>query len=486
MCGLIALLHKKGGNAQEPAVTMLKTLKHQRTEAFGVASSILVRIEKTVEALQKGSANSPVIVGSTFLRILENDIPQPLKLENAALVFDGRIYSIDKEITAEAIAKMMNQNREKTCRALTKRFDGDFAFTIAEHDSIIAGRDVMGMRPLYYGEDADFAALSSERKALWRIGIKKTASFPPGSLAVVDRNGFRFKPMRKLAHSRPKQITMHAATKKLQSLLHHSVKEGVSGLKEVAVAFSGGLDSSIIALLAKKSRTSVHLIHVSLKNQSETECAVEAAEKLKLPIRVFTYDEDSVREVLPKVLWMIEEPDPVKTAIGIPINWTAEKAAEMGFRVVLAGQGADELFGGYKRYVEDYVRFGEEKVQEEIFGDIARMYQNNLERDFKIFSFHGVEPRLPFATYQMAKFAIDLPIELKIEHRDNTLRKLVLRQTAKNIGLPQSIIEKPKRAIQYTTGVSASLRKLAKKKRIPLKEYLHETFREALKREDIA
>jgi asparagine synthase (glutamine-hydrolysing) len=86
----------------------------------------------------------------------------------------------------------------------------------------------------------------------------------------------------------------------------------------------------------------------------------------------------------------------------------------------------------------------------------------------------------------MAKFAIDLPIELKIEHRDNTLRKLVLRQTAKNIGLPQSIIEKPKRAIQYTTGVSASLRKLATKKRIPLKEYLHETFREALKREDIA
>jgi len=326
------------------------------------------------------------------------------------------------------------------------------------------------------------AALASERKALWRIGIKTVNSFPPGHIMLIDKSGLRLKPIKTLAYSKERQVAMRVAAKELQTLLKQSIKNRVLGLKDVAVAFSGGLDSSTIALLAKKSGVDVHLVHVSLENQPETEHAKKVAEELKLPIHVYLYHEGDVEKVLPKVLWLIEEPDPLKTSIGIPICWTAEKAAEMNFKVILAGQGADELFGGYKRYIYDYSRYGSENVRNRIFKDIVRMFEVNFERDFKICNYHNVELRLPFATYQMAKFAIDLPVELKIETRGDGLRKLVLRQAAENLGIPQSIVRKPKKAIQYATGINKTLKKLAARKKLSVKQYLQNTFQTILKK----
>jgi asparagine synthase (glutamine-hydrolysing) len=275
---------------------------------------------------------------------------------------------------------------------------------------------------------------------------------------------------------------MQAASEKLHTLLERSIKERVAGLREVTVAFSGGLDSSIIAFLAKKSGVDVHLIHVSLENQPETKHAEKMAEELRLPIHSHTYREKDVQEILQKVLSMIEEPDPVKTSIGVPVYWAAEETAKMKFKVMLAGQGADELFGGYKRYVDDYLQYGKEKVQETIFNDIAGMYETNFERDFKICNYHDVELRLPFSTRQIAEFAAGLPLDLKIKPSKTTLRKLVLRQVAQNLGLPQAIVERPKRAIQYATGISKALRKIARRKGLAVNEYLQRVFNTTLQR----
>jgi asparagine synthase (glutamine-hydrolysing) len=478
---IIAIINKRGENATETAVAMLKMLKHKGVEAFGIASPTTVKIEKSIEALQNQNVDSPVVVGHVFSKIFAHDKPQPIKVDDATLVFDGRIYPTTKVSDVEIVAKKLQTHKE-AIKNLIEEFEGCFAFAVADSEKIIAGRDVMGVHPFYYGENTDFAALASERKALWRIGIKTVNSFPPGNMAFVDRNDFKFKPIKTLVYSRAKQITMQAAAKKLQKLLQHSVKKRVSGLREVAVAFSGGLDSSIIAFLAANSGVNVHLIHVSLQNQPETEQAKKTAEKLELTIHFYLYDAGDVEKILPNVLWLIEEPDPIKASIGIPFYWTAEKAAEMDFKVMLAGQGADELFGGYQRYVHDYLTYGSEKLRETLFYDVLKLHENNFERDFKICNFHNVELRLPFATYQIAKFATELPVELKIEMKDNGLRKLVLRRAAENLGLPQFIAKKPKRAIQYATGVNKTLKKLATMKRMPMKEYIQETFQTVLKK----
>ncbi len=480
MGAITAVVSKKNEDVAKTAATMLKMLKHKGAETFGLASPTTVIIGKSIGDLQDKGPSSPVLIGHVFSRILMSDVPQPIKFHEGTFVFEGRIYSLNTEFSSvEFATEKLNQNLENA-EALIKDFEGGFAFAVAESGRLMAGRDSLGLYPLYYGENADLAALASERKALWKIGIKEVHSFPLGHIAVVDKHGFRFKPAKTLAHARTKQTTMQAAAKKLSSLLQQSVKHRVLGLKEVAVAFSGGLDSTVIAFLAKKF-VEVHLISVSLKDQPEIEHAKKAAEALNLPLQIHLYSEKAVEKVLPRVLWLIEDANPVKTSIGIPVFWTAKEASKMGFRVMLAGQGADELFGGYKRYLNDYLRYGEEFVQKTIFNDIAGMYENNFERDSKICNFHNVEPRLPFATYQLAKFATSLPLQLKIESLNDLLRKTVLRKVAEGIGLPRFIVKKPKRAIQYATGVNKAIKKLAKKKGYSTREYLQKTYQTIFK-----
>jgi asparagine synthase (glutamine-hydrolysing) len=473
----IAVLDKKGNNAAPAVTATLKSLCLENSAGFGMASPSALTVGKDIESLRTQDISSPAIVGYAFSKILPQHKPQLARFTNATLVFEGRMYSATQRVpVVEAIAKKMHQNRGKALETLLEEAEGDFSFVIAEPETIIAGRDPIGVQPLYYGENKVVAALASNRKALWKLGIEKTQSFPPGNIAYVSRKGFRFKPVKTLVYSKPKPIAMEKAAMALQKLLERSVLRRAFGLKEIAVAFSGGLDSSVIAFLAGRCCVNVHLIHVSLKNRLETEEAKKVAEELKLPIHVYLFEEEDVERVISKVVELIEEPDPVKASIGVPFYWTAEKTAEAGFRVLLAGQGADELFGGYQRYVNDYLSCGEEKVRKTMFNDVVKLHESNIERDVKICNFHDVELRLPFASYEIAEFALSLPAELKIEKKADSLRKLVLRKAAENMGLPASIAEKPKRAIQYSTGINDALKKIAKEQRRTTKEYVNTVF----------
>jgi asparagine synthase (glutamine-hydrolysing) len=401
-----------------------------------------------------------------------------VRLADAAVVFDGRVYAPTLGASgAEIIAeKLQNADRVKASKAFLKEVEGDFSFIIAEPERIIAGRDPVGVQPLYYGENENVAALVTNRKALWKLGIGEALSFPPGNLALVSREGFKFKPIKKLAYAQPKPVAMQDAAEALQKLLERSVCRRVLGTREIAVAFSGGLDSSVVAFLAKKCHVDVRLVHVSLENQPETEAAKKAADALNLPLQVYLFREADVAKVIATVVELIEEPDPVKASIGVPFYWTAEKAVKAGFKVLLAGQGADELFGGYQRYVNEYLLHGEDATRKTMFDDVVRIHESNLERDVKICRFHDVELRLPFASYQVAEFAVALPTELKIERDAGSLRKLVLRKVAENMGLPASITEKPKKAVQYATGINRALKKLAKQQKTTVAEYVNRLF----------
>jgi asparagine synthase (glutamine-hydrolysing) len=413
--------------------------------------------------------------GNTTLS--SHDKQHYVRLGEATVFFEGRLYSPTSGASGTDIIAQRLQKADylKASETFLKEVDGDFTFIIAERDRIIAGRDPVGVQPLYYGENKCFAALASNRKALWKL-VDEARSFPPGHLAFVSREGFKFKPVKTLVYSEPKPVTMEKAAETLQKMLEQSVRRQVSGAKEVAVAFSGGLDSSVVAFLAKKCQVNVHLVHVSLENQPETEEAKKAADVLNLPLQVHLFREADVEKVVSTVVELIEEADPVKASIGVPFYWAAEKTAESGFKVLLAGQGADELFGGYQRYVNAYLSHGAETVRKIMFDDVVGIHESNLERDMKICRFHNVELRLPFGSHQIAEFAMALPVELKIEKRADSLRKLVLRKVAENMGLPASITEKPKKAVQYSTGINNALKKIAKKQKATVAEYVNKLF----------
>lgn len=477
MGAMAVAVDKTGENVVPKVVFMLKALTHRGADAHGVATPNSVRVTKTIKEVPIESINSSVALGHNLSRTVSKDHPQPVLGDDFALVFEGRLFPSPNLSEVDQVLERLDGNLWKNTEDILTELDGSYVFAIAQHKKAFVGRDSLGATPLYYGENETVCAVASERKALWTLGIKNVRSFPPGNLAVVNAHGFVFYPIKTVTQPPIEPMDLEMAAKRLQKLLLESTKERVSNLENVVIAFSGGLDSSVIATLAKTCETEVHLVSVGLKDQPEIPHVKAAAKALKLPLYLQTYMLNDVKRVLPNVLWLIEEPNVVKANIAIPFYWTAEVASKLGCKILLAGQGSDELFGGYQRYLRIYSRSGTAAVRDIMYRDVALSYEANLQRDNQVCSSHGVELRLPFLDREVVCFSLSLPVSLKIECAENSLRKKVLRRAAQNLGMPPFIANRPKRAIQYETGVNKALRKLAREEGLSLQGYVKKSFR---------
>jgi len=469
MGAIAAAFDKKGTNAPSTVATMLKELAHRGTTTPKIVGQPSTFITQSMDTLTKGRTYSKTAVGTNS--------SEPILGENCIWIFEGQHFHPKASIIHQIIHATRHQPL-KIARHILKDIDGSYTFAVAFPNKILVGRDTMGTSPLYYGENQTISAIASERKSLWKIGILNTQSFPPGNLATMNQKGFTFEPVSILKQPPQKKIKIFEAAKHLQKLLEESTRERVSDVDRVAVAFSGGLDSSIVAVLTKLTGVSTQLISVGLEGQSEIETAKDAAETLELPLTLQTYTLADVESILPKVLWLMEEPDPMKVGVAIPIFWSAQVAARLRYRVLLAGQGADELFGGYHRYLTIYAKSGAEKVRQALYNDTAISYKTNFQRDQPVCAYHKIELRLPFVDTKVVRFALSLPINLKIKSAQDNIRKRVLRQVAKNLGIPASIANKPKRAVQFATGVDKALKKLAKREGLTQHSYINKVFRE--------
>ncbi|MEM3549881.1 MAG: asparagine synthetase B [Candidatus Bathyarchaeia archaeon] len=475
MRAIVAVLDRRGMEAVSKTAEMLKILRHKGADAFYIATPKHFEMKVSPNELNSNIKSSTAL-GHIFLKILPEDKPKVAQRNGVAIAFDGRTYPPEEILNLILSTPDLHRSLE----TIVSHFEGSFSFALAEDGWLVVARDSLGLYPVYYGENRDLFAVSSERKALWKIGLEKTEQFPPGHIGVFNRDGFNFTPIHSLRFQEFSQekIKLETAIEQLTTLLEHSINNTLLGVSEVSVAFSGGLDSSLTALLAHKAGAKVHLIHVSLKGKAETVKAEMAAEALGMPLHTYIYEMEDVESAIPKVLWAVEDPDPLKTCIGIPVFWSAERSRELGFNVMLMGMGADELFGGYKRYFEAYIQHGEEKAQNMLYRDVLEMYQTNFERDVKICNFQNVELRLPFASRQLVEFSLNLPLSYKIASPENHLRKIILRKAAEKMGLSRHIALSSKRAIQYSTGVSLALKKLAEKKGMRVKDYLRLVFNE--------
>ena len=479
MKATIAVMSKDSHSVVDKELGALKLFDAGQPMYFGIVTPKQILLGKNLGLVHKQCEDCSTIAGFISTQSEKDSCYDFLQLYDSSLLFEGRVYSrvTKKEITDNLSNKP--QQCETLLQSMIHQVDGDYSFLMLKEGWIAAGRDPIGVHPLYYGQNREIAAFSTNRRALWQLGIETPLSFPPGNLGVADKRGFTFKPIKTLTYSSPQPLSIEDAALRLQGLLEESIKRRVKGLEKVAVAFSGGIDSSVVAFLANKLGAKVTLIHVSMENEIETEEAIAAADTMNLPMQLDLFKESDVEKNLAKVIKLIEEPDPVKASIGLSFYWIAEKASEAGFKVVLAGQGADELFGGYQRYVNEYCQKGAEKVQKTMFNDVVELYESNLERDLKVLSNFDLELRLPFAMFELVEFAMGLPIECKMEQKSDTLRKFILRKVALNLGLPKSIVDKPKKAVQYSTGVNDAIKRIAKKHKKSVKNYISELFQQS-------
>ena len=316
--------------------------------------------------------------------------------------------------------------------------------------------------------------------------MQRVQRIPPGYICSLSKSSL--KKTRVAQFKRPierKKMSLGEASTKLEGLLNRSVQRITNRVGHVAVAFSGGLDSALAATLAKKQGARVEAVSVGLVGSPELSTVEEFAQQLDLPITVEAFTPDSLEEYLRRILWLIEEPNLMKVSVAVPLHWAAMVAARRGYSLMLCGQGSDELYGGYAKYARILGSAGRAALVQQLYRSVIESSQVNYERDDQACAPFGVELRTPFSDPDVIRFSLTVPSEFKVKDQGDVTRKWVLREVAKQIGLPDEIAWRRKKAIQHGTGVENAIRGLAKRRAMPVDQYLAELYEGVIRLESM-
>ncbi|MEE8232090.1 MAG: asparagine synthase-related protein [Thermoplasmata archaeon] len=232
--------------------------------------------------------------------------------------------------------------------------------------------------------------------------------------------------------------------------LRAALREGSGSADQLSLAFSGGLDSSVISALAREAGSPTALT-VGYPNAPDLANASEAARLLDLDWRPLLLDDELLREEAISLLEAFPDLDAIALSYELPL-WILLQRAPSG--LIVAGQGADELFGGYARYES----LDPEKLHEALEHDLEALLRETVPREVAMARRHGKELRLPYCHPLVLGPTRALPPALRMGPR----RKELLRRVAAELGLPSAIVERPKKAAQYGSGVMPALRRFAK------------------------
>ncbi len=233
---------------------------------------------------------------------------------------------------------------------------------------------------------------------------------------------------------------------------------------EGVVALSGGVDSALVAKLAGRE-----CVVVGIAGSHDLRHADQVSAELCLPLEKAIIDPRLIEDALRRVLSVIPRVDPVNASIATTLYFVAEWAGSHGYRRILAGQGADELFGGYARYLQT----------DTLAQDLERDFHGlglQLGRDQAVAGLHSAYFSLPYMDTRVVRAARAIPPGKKV---CNGVRKLPLREVAKRY-LPQSVAMCEKKAMQYGSGVAKEIQRLANRAGFKgsIQDYLDRVARE--------
>jgi len=230
-------------------------------------------------------------------------------------------------------------------------------------------------------------------------------------------------------------------------LIEGSVAEAVAGETTVAVGFSGGLDSSILTKCAM-SRVRVVACSAYSSRAGDALRAKRAAETLGVELVATELTRENVGDAL-AALDLPFEPTLMDRSLWCLYRLVAKSARDSGARVLLLGQLADELFGGYAKYAAASLADGEEAARAMMEADLKEYASRGRVRDLGACD-GFVEARLPFESEGLVKYATSMPVSFKIA---DGVRKAVLRRAGAALGVPEELASAPKKAAQYSSGV---------------------------------
>jgi asparagine synthase (glutamine-hydrolysing) len=399
---------------------------------------------------------------------------QPLCADDQALylVGNGEIYN-HKELRREFDeARFSSRSDNEVALHLVgrdgpgamSRLHGMFALLIAGPEQpLVAARDPVGIKPLYWARRDGEVRFASEMRAFdadWRRDVEL---FPPGHYwtpeeglvhfgdAVPSSWDDRYPPPRGTDDE-----PSHDLLQGLREAVVTAVVRRMMSDVPIGVFLSGGLDSSIVAGIAaayaRERNMTFHSFAVGSEGSEDLGFARLVAERLGTEHheRVFTAEE--AQAVLPEVVRIIESYDPSLVRSAVPNYFLAELASRT-VKVVLTGEGADELFAGYKY---QQVIDGGDELHDEIVRTIRSLHGLNLQRCDRVTMFHGLEARVPFLDRDLIAFSLGIPAAWKLPRPDHPEKYLLRRAFEGDVA--DEVLEREKAEFGDGSGASVALR----------------------------
>ncbi len=386
---------------------------------------------------------------------------QPIYDETAtrAIVANGEIYnflalrsqlvgrhSFTTMSDTEAILHLFEERGVETPAALK----GMFAFAICDEGGLFLARDPIGIKPLYYGRGLDAAgvevtAFASEMKALadW---VDELHEFPAGTY-FDSRVGFV--PYYEVPTAPPVTRSAEEHVALVRQGLEDAVASHLMSDVPVGAFLSGGLDSSVIAAIARQHVDELHTFSVGVAGSRDIEAARRVSAHIGSIHHEYLMTLSEVIEKLPAIVHALESFDQDLVRSAIPTYFCSRLASEH-VKVILTGEGADELFAGYAYHKT----FDDpESLHQELCRSVATLHNINLQRVDRLTMLHSLEARVPFLDTDFIELALTVPPELKIAPSPDgrLIEKWVLRTACEDL-LPADIVWRTKEQFDEGSG----------------------------------
>jgi len=346
---------------------------------------------------------------------------------------------------------------------------GMFAFVAAgKDDFVVAARDPVGIKPLYWARRNGAVRFASELRTFdsaWRADVEL---FPPGHFWTPKTGLVRYASATSEPDSAPEIVGTARASAHcppasilagLREVLIRAVERELMSDVPVGAFLSGGLDSSLVAAIAARHLRRVgkrlHTFSVGTPDSPDLAAARAVAGYLGTDHHESVYTAEEAVAALPEVLRVLESFDPALVRSAVP-NYKLAELAARHVKVVLTGEGADEVFAGYE-YLRSFA--DEASLHAELKRTVNQLHALNLQRCDRVTMAHGLEARVPFLDLDVIAFGLGLPAKWKLAN-GNRAEKHLLRAAFAG-WLPNNILWRKKLQFGDGAGTSEALRRSA-------------------------
>lgn len=257
------------------------------------------------------------------------------------------------------------------------------------------------------------------------------------------------------------------AKRNLKEALLNSIKKRTENLENFGISFSGGVDSTLIAFLCKKLNKNFTCYSVGLENSQDIEAAKEIASFYNLDFKYKIITLEEFEEIVKKTTKILKTNDVMKVSVGCVDFAVLELAKKDNINFVFTGLGSEEIFAGYQRHEDSLQQNDFEGVHKECWNGLKNMWERDLLRDCAIGSEFNISLLTPFLDKDLISVAMQTHPMYKIDKEN---KKIILRETAADLGLKKEFALRPKKAAQYGSKFIKGIDKLAKKYNFKLKK----------------